>query len=370
MSNEIVVAIISLIGVILGSLISAFATIFSSRTQTPPSKSGLVYPPGYKAASSKKINYKWIGIGSFIGLVFGFILAISIKPLGSSTAIINNIVTDTPSPSDTPFLMTASDISTEAIIPSPTFTITLIPTATFTPTFTPAVTFTASKTFTPTPVLILDQSIPMILIPEGTFNKYDKDKGYIKVHLLSYYMDQHEVTNSQYKECVTANICREPFTDVDREYENVKHFGDDRYANFPVVLVSYHMAKTYCEWRGERTRMPTGEEWEKAARGLLLDQTYPWGNNPPSCELGTVNGANYSGCNTRDAFPVASFAPNGYGLFDMSGNVSEWVDEANKLIRGGSWNDGESRIKVYTTSEGYTFDGYVNVGFRCAKDVQ
>jgi formylglycine-generating enzyme required for sulfatase activity len=114
--------------------------------------------------------------------------------------------------------------------------------------------------------------------------------------------------------------------------------------------------------------LPIGEEWEKAARGLLVEQTYPWGNNLPSCELGTLNGTNYSGCNSRDAFPVMSFAPNGYGLFDMSGNVSEWVDEGNKLIRGGSWNDNESRIKVFSTSEGETFDGYVNVGFRCARD--
>ncbi len=365
MSNEIVVALISLLGIVLGSLISAIATVISSRAQPPPKQKVLV-PPSYEGTRSPKINYRWIGIGSFIGLVFGFILAISIKPLGSSTAIINNIVTDTPPPSGTPFLTAASDISIETITPSPTFTITLTPTTTFTPTMT----FTATKTFTPTPALISDQGIPMILIPEGFFNKYDKDKGYIKVSLPSYYIDQHEVTNSQYKECVNANVCREPFTDADREYENVKHFGDDRYADFPVVLVSYYMAKTYCEWRGDRSRMPTGEEWEKAARGLLLDQTYPWGNSPPSCELGAVNGANYSGCNTRDAFPVASFAPNGYGLFDMSGNVAEWVDEANKLIRGGSWNDSESRIKVFTTSEGHIFDGYVNVGFRCAKDVQ
>jgi len=52
----------------------------------------------------------------------------------------------------------------------------------------------------------------------------------------------------------------------------------------------------------------------------------------------------------------------------MAGNVSEWVEEGNRLIRGGSWIDNESHIKVFSKVEGYTFDGYVNVGFRCARD--
>ncbi len=263
--------------------------------------------------------------------------------------------------------------STFAVTEFPTLTATLTytPTSTYTltPTFTltPTLTFTPTNTFTPTPVVIFDNNVPMVLIPKGEFNKYDKTKGYIKIILSDFYIDQHEVTNGEYQKCVDVGVCGKPFEAGD-EYTNVEHFGDAAYIDYPVVLISYNRAKTYCEWRGGKTRLPTGEEWEKAARGKLVEQTYPWGNYPPSCVLGSLGGANYFGCNSRDAFPVRSFAPNGYGLFDMSGNVSEWVDEANKLIRGGSWNDNESRIKVFSTIEGETFNGYVDVGFRCARN--
>lgn len=287
--------------------------------------------------------------------------------------IIPDLNTNAPIATDSPKTLTPAftqgSILTAADSPKIN-TLTFTPPATSTSSFTPAptITFTTTNTFTPTPVLISDNGIPMVLISAGIFNKYDKEKGYIPISLPSYYIDQHEVTNSQYEECVNANVCRIPFTDADSEYENVKHFGDNRYADFPVVLVSYYMSKTYCEWRNNGTRMPTGDEWEKAARGMLFNQPYPWGDDPPVCSLGSQSGANFSGCNSNDAYPVNSFAPNGYGIYDMAGNVAEWVDEANKLIRGGSWNDNESRIKVFSTSEGKTFDGYVNVGFRCAKD--
>lgn len=293
-----------------------------------------------------------------IATIIAAVIAI-IPDLKSIPSVITVEVSSTPVPTQT-LIFPIADLQINN-------TSTFIPTSTGTPTFIPTTTFTVTNTFTPTPFVMLDNDVPMILIPRGAFNKYDKQNGFIQISLPDFFIDQHEVTNFQYQQCVVAGVCKEPY-EAGKEYKNVEHFGDENYKDYPVVLVSWNMANTYCEWRGSGTRMPSGEEWEKAARGLLVDQTYPWGNNPPTCEGGTLNGTNYFGCNTRDAFPVMRFSPNGYGIYDMAGNVSEWVDEGNHLIRGGSWLDSESRIKVFSVVEGETFEGYVNVGFRCARD--
>ena len=102
----------------------------------------------------------------------------------------------------------------------------------------------------------------------------------------------------------------------------------------PIVEVTWAEAKSFCEWAGGR--LATETEWEYAARGGKPGQKYISGNGISPAD------ANYNG---KDGFeytaPVGSFAPNGFGLFDMSGNAAEWVDgkEGNKrVIRGGSWN--------------------------------
>lgn len=361
MSNEIVVALIAVVGTILGAIINGRAAIISSRQQSTsrssPDKAKVYIPEGVEIKRPKNTSLAWIlggGIGLVIGLFIGLFWFFSSNQTNVTvpTQTILTITEETPM---TPLIVKESETPTETITPTSTYTVT--------PTFTPTLTFT------PTPFVILDNNVPMVFIPSGVFNMYDSAKGYIKISLPAFFIDQHEVTNGQYEECVNAGVCAKPFFDeADEDFKQVEHFGDPAYKNYPVVLISYYRAKTYCEWRNNGTRLPTGDEWEKAARGKLVEQTYPWGNYPPSCELDAINGTNYFGCNSSDAFPVMSFGANGYGLFDMSGNVSEWVDEGNKLIRGGSWNDNESRIKVFSTNEGETFDGYVNVGFRCAKD--
>lgn len=117
----------------------------------------------------------------------------------------------------------------------------------------------------------------------------------------------------------------------------------------PVVQVSRHDAEAFCRWSG--TRLPAEAEWEHAARGGLLDQTYPWGDRAPDDAFLPCNiwqgdfPRRYEG---RDGWtgtsPVASFAANGYGLYQMCGNVWEWTAclaetgarSGDPILKGGS----------------------------------
>ena len=178
-------------------------------------------------------------------------------------------------------------------------------------------------------------------------------------------------------------MCAPHFTKSDfRE----SYYGNPEYDHFPVIYVDWHIARTYCEiWRG--ARLPTEAEWEKAARGTD-GQSYPWGEG-----IGCEN-ANYDGDPAHTSFCVGDTSEVGryengkspYGLYDMAGNVFEWVSSINKpypynpvdgreeligggdrVIRGGAWSEGPDDQKVFYRSWIGPNLSESAIGFRCAK---
>lgn len=185
----------------------------------------------------------------------------------------------------------------------------------------------------------------MIEIPEGDY-KSGPSKKTVKVQKFS--IDTNEVTNAQYKEVV-------------KEFEIPA--GKEKH---PVAEISYFDAEAYCKAVGKR--LPTFNEWEKAARGTD-GRNYPWGDNFEKGRANTLE----AGKNGSD--PVGSY-PKGksaYGVMDMAGNLWEWVDawdsaeKKYRLSMGGSYFDDEGMAKVYAVLKSIPDDQHEYVGFRCAK---
>ncbi len=189
------------------------------------------------------------------------------------------------------------------------------------------------------------------------------------------WFEAREVSNRRYRLCVEAGACTAP--------EDPTGFSDPARADHPVVGVSWRQARAYARWAGRR--LPSEAEWERAARGQLLDARFPWGNDRRRdlanvwSEPGPAAG--------RGVRPVGSFPAMGFGLRDMAGNAWEWCEDRyrprfsadsddggaagegwGRVVRGGSWRRSIDAARVSSRSWydiGYAAD---DLGFRCVVD--
>lgn len=241
----------------------------------------------------------------------------------------------------------------------------------------------------------------MVLIPAGEFlmggdmaaNEYPPHK----VYLDNYFIGKYEVTFEEYE-----TYCRETGYNVPVDPQCFLQPDPSMLgATMPVMNVARSEAKAYCKWlskkSGKHYRLPTEAEWEKAARGGLDEKEYPWGNEDPWADR--IYRANYGpGLNQsfvwgKDGYqhtaPVGAYPPNGYGLYDMAGNVWEWCQDwydskyyeqspavnpegpskgFRGVIRGGCYSSKKSHLRCATrvALSPDTLDHLV--GFRIARD--
>ena len=296
---------------------------------------------------------------------------------------------------------------------------TAIPTKAATLTDQPGSTATISPTITPTATPGIGSTwvrpadgMVMVYVPAGEFNmgSNNGDPDEQPVHPITldpFWIDETEVTNRMYigylnsmlskieisegkvfieekKFRITCTMCGEGW--VDQIAWNGSEFSVyPGYEDHPSLAAD----RDYCEWVG--ARLPSEAEWEKAARGNLEGMDYPWGNEAPTCAPGAINGAQFSDCG-GNTIEVGSFKPNGYGIYDMAGNVweivNDWYDETyysrspgsnppgptsgvKNILRGGAWDYAGDRMRSANRFNGVSmdyqhYDSYV--GVRCARD--
>ncbi len=224
----------------------------------------------------------------------------------------------------------------------------------------------------------------MITIPAGSFRMgstagEDEERPVHTVNLPSFYMQEHEVTWNQYQPCIDAGVCSK---------QSDAGWGKD---NRPVIRISWNDVQSYIGWLNNKTgmhfRLPSEAEWEYAARAGSTGE-YNWGDSVGSGR------ANCDGCGGQlekgKTVPVKSFSPNAWGLYDMHGNVWEWVQDcwhdsyrgapangsawtsggdcSKRVLRGGSWLNIQTELFSANRSKKPAGASLNNIGFRLVRD--
>ena len=255
-----------------------------------------------------------------------------------------------------------------------------------------------------------DVDVPdaMVFIPAGEFQMGSEDEEANEdehpihaVFLDAYTMDISPVTNSEYREFIYANPQWRK-TDsygehISIEFQDGSYLRDwkaetfpDGKADHPVTQVSWYAAMAYAQWKGKR--LPTEAEWEKAARGGVDGKRYPWGDS--------IEGVVFK---SDDTTSIGISPVNGYGLYDISGNVWEWclnaydsdfylvspprnpfpetikvpwvvnnfrMVKSPRVLRGGPWGIDSQGVRVSHRFSGNPMDTFPTFGFRCVMDVK
>ena len=257
--------------------------------------------------------------------------------------------------------------------------------------------FVPNVLFAKEPVSPGTEPPPMVLIPAGPFPMGvppgDRDGGRDEyprheVYLDGYEIDAYEVTNGHYLGFVKATGHRVP-QNPKNPTRNLWQ-GDaitDSLVDRPVVNVDWADAAAYCTWVGKR--LPTEAEWEKAAKGNH-DWRFPWGNVEP-----TAKHLNYNQqwIGEKTLMPVGSYeaGKSPYGVYDMAGNVWEWVNDwydahyyekspkknpkgpetgTKRVLRGSGWQNETPTVRIFTRVDSDPFVRNESTGFRCARDAK
>jgi len=263
----------------------------------------------------------------------------------------------------------------------------------------------------------------MVIIPGGNFlmGSAVAEKGHrkdeIPVHRVSiaaFALGKTEITRGQFAEFVKESGYKagdKCWTIEAGKYEersaSWQKVGYAQNNNHPVVCVNWNDANAYTQWisrkTGKKYRLPTEAEWEYAARGKILTSRY-WGRKPDdACLYANIAdktaqkiiklAASWEIHNCTDGYaytaPVASFKANAYGLYDLLGNVWEWVaddyhknylgapvggsawagDDNKHVLRGGSWYDAPNHVRAAGRDKSKPVSRYDNIGFRIAREI-
>lgn len=231
--------------------------------------------------------------------------------------------------------------------------------------------------------------VPMVWVSDGAFTMGSSDgrtrnQPPHEVYLSAFYIDQFEVTAARYAKFMEVTVhSQQKLVPMLWEQVNLSSDGDR-----PVMGVTWGAADAYCRWVGKR--LLTEAEWEKAARGLD-GRRYPWGDEEPAFTLANYGKMLSSNTYADSLRPVGSYeaGKSPYGIYDMAGNVSEWVadwyDEKyyttspknnpqgpvrgiEKSFRGGSFVNSSRAMKSSSRESNLPTDQGLYVGIRCAQD--